>query len=171
MLFRSRGARALVIEVDPSYLAGFYSDIALPPGTSVMLFRADGPLLAASSSSLGAVGLSYPSNPIWAQVARSANGTYDAREADGVERLVAYRASISLPLVVSIGLPAAGVFAEARAYMWVNGAICAILSLALIFAAAIISRQMARRTEFRKALAISAAALSSVSSEIGRAHV
>jgi signal transduction histidine kinase len=163
---RHEALGAIVVEVDPNYFAGFYSDLGLPADASVQLFRSDGPLLARNQPLLGAVGRSYPEIALWRHLAEAPSGGYEETEGDGVTRLISYRTNGVIPLVVTIGFGAEQVFAGAWRYTLLFGLVCAVLSAALVVVTLMISRQLTRRAATERALAISAAAVTSVGSGV-----
>ena len=157
---------SVVVEVDSAFFVGFYSHLGLPPGASLLMFRSDGPLLARSAPELGEIGRSYPDHPVWAPLARSKEGQLTATEPDGIRRIVSYRHSEAIPIVISVGISADRVFAEAWRRWALTGLIGAVLSLALLVATRLMLRQLAQRTRTEQALAISAAAVASVRSGV-----
>ncbi len=157
---------AVVVEVDAAFFAGFYGNLGLPPDASLMMFRSDGPLLSRSAPALGEIGRGYPDHPVWASVDGGRRGQLTATEPDGVRRIVSYRIGDAIPLIVSVGLSADSVFAEAWRRLALTGLIGAVLSLALLIATRLMLRQLAQRTQTEQALAISAAAVASVRSGV-----
>ena len=157
---------SVIVEVDPSYFAGFYADLGLPAGASALLFRADGPLIAHNLATLGAVGRSYPQAALWPALAERSVGQYAAPDLDGVRRLTSFRANGAIPIVVVIGLDERTMFADAWRRMTITGAIGAMFSLTLLAAAFVVLRQLRRRLALAEELAISAAAVESVGSGV-----
>jgi signal transduction histidine kinase len=141
-----RNLGSVVIEVDPNYFAGFYSDLGLPPGAAVLLFRSDGPLLANNIPRL-AVGRSFPESALWTWLKREPSGQYDAVEIDGVKRLISYRANNSMPLVVSVGFASSVVYEDAWLRTLSHGLIALLLSFALIIATRMMLRALERRAQ------------------------
>ena len=131
----------IVVEIDPSYFSGFSANLGLPDGASVVLMRADGPLLARNPPQLGTLGGSYRNSPLWNALSGGEHGSFDGIESDGTSRVVSYRTSGEFPLVVSIGLSSDRVYAEVRRRMIVNGVAGAVLSLVIICAAAMLRSQ------------------------------
>jgi PAS domain S-box-containing protein len=153
---------SLVVEVDPAYFAGFYSDLGLPADASVLLFRADGPLLAANRPELGSLGRSYPDNPLWSLLKNAPSSTFDAVDLDGVERLISYRSSGRIPLVVSIGLSTESIAADVLRRSIINALIGFVLSMAVVLVTVFALKQLARRAQTEHALAVAASAIASV---------
>jgi PAS domain S-box-containing protein len=156
----------LVVELDPHHFAGFYADLGLPANAAVLLFRSDGPLLARNAPGFGTIGRSDPTHPLWQGLAQVPSGTYTARDRDGTMRLSSYRANGAMPLVIAVGLAADDVFAEAWRRTIVHGLIAIVLSAALLFATAVLLRELSRRAVTERALSVSAAAVASVGSGV-----
>jgi PAS domain S-box-containing protein len=157
---------AIVVEIDPDYFAGFSTNLGLPAGTSVVLLRADGPLLTRSPPSIGRLGRSYRESPLWTALSTAESGSFDAVEIDGVRRVVSYRTSSGFPLVVSIGFAADRIYAEARQRSMVNGAIGGALSLVVILATWMLLRELRRRAAAERTADIARAAVESVGSGV-----
>ncbi|MEK9660810.1 MAG: hypothetical protein VW644_03590 [Alphaproteobacteria bacterium] len=104
-LHASDGRRlgSVVAEIDANYLAGFTTRLGLPTDASIILLRADGPLLASNMTGLGKPGTSYRSSPLWQALSDRPEGHFEAVETDGIDRVVSYRTSPDFPLVVAIG--------------------------------------------------------------------
>ncbi len=156
----------LVAEVDPSYFAGFYGDLGLPPGASVVLFRTDGPLIARNIPSVGSLGRSFPDSPVWRAIEKAPEGSYQALDIDGVRRLVSYRVNGRMPIVVAIGVPDHTVYDQVHDRILITVALTAVLSLAVIAFAVVTVRAVKRRAMIAQALALSAAGVRSVGSGI-----
>jgi signal transduction histidine kinase len=135
---------SLVVEIDPNFFAGFYSDLGLPPGAAVLLFRRDGPLLAHNIARL-AVGRSFPDSELWKRLEEYPSGHYDAVEIDGVKRLISYRANGVMPLVVSVGFASSEVYEDAWRRTLLYGIVALALSFAVIFATRTMLRALERR--------------------------
>ncbi|HEX2115142.1 MAG TPA: ATP-binding protein [Alphaproteobacteria bacterium] len=152
----------LIVEVDPAYFAGFYSDLGLPADAAVMLFRADGPLLAANRPELGTLGRSYPENALWSVVRSTPAGAFETVDLDGVNRIVSYRANGAMPLIVSIGLSTESILADVLRRSIVNALIGLMLSLAVVLVTIFAVKQLARRAQTEQALRVAASAVASV---------
>ncbi len=157
---------SLVVEVDPSYFAGFYADLGLPMGAAAMLFRADGPLLARNRAALGELGRSYPDAALWPALRGEPSGGYDSIDLDGQRRLTSFRANGTIPFIVVIGFDTDVVFADTWNRVAMTGVISGVLSLALLAAAAAMLRQLRRRLDLARDLAMTAAAVGSVGSGV-----
>jgi PAS domain S-box-containing protein len=157
---------AVIVEVDPAYFAGFYSDLGLPPDTSAMLFRADGPLLAANRPDLGILGHAYPSHPMWPHVRQAPSGSFEAFDIDGVDRAISYRVNGKIPLIVSIGRSMTSIWADMLRRSLVNALIGFVLSAAIILVTIFAVRQLERRAQTEQALSIAASAIASVGSGV-----
>ena len=157
---------SIVVEIDPNYFAGFSTNLGLPQGASVVLLRADGPLLARDPPWLGALGHSYRDTPLWAALSTAPFGSFEATEIDGSSRVISYRASNGFPLVVSIGFPSERVYAEAWKRLIVSGAVGGALSLVIILATILLLLELRRRAAAESAAEIARAAVESVGSGV-----
>jgi len=153
---------SVIVEIDPNYFAGFSADLGLPAGASVVLMRADGPLLARNMRTLGTLGRSYRQSPLWAAFSSSGYGAFEATEMDGVRRVVSYRTSSTFPVVVSIGLASERVYADVWRRLVGNGLIGGALSLIIIVATALLMLQLRRRAAAEAEAEIARAAVHSV---------
>jgi PAS domain S-box-containing protein len=153
---------SIVAEIDPRYFAGFNANLGLPESASIILLRADGPLLARNIDALGAIGGSYRNTPLWSAFADAPAGSFEAVEADGTRRVVSYRSSTDFPLVVSIGYSSDHVFAEAWRHALSTGLIGLVLSALIIVATLMLVRQLRRRAVAEAAAETARAAVQSV---------
>jgi PAS domain S-box-containing protein len=161
-----RALGVVIVEVDPGYFAGFYSDLDLPPDTTVILFRADGPMLAANRPDLGILGRAYPSHPMWPHVRLAPSGSFEAFDIDGVDRAISYRANGKIPLVISIGRSITSIWADVLRRSLINALIGFVLSAAVVLVTIFALRQLARREQTEQALTVSASAVASVGSGV-----
>jgi PAS domain S-box-containing protein len=161
-----RSLGTVVVEADPDYFAGFYSDLNLPKGAAVQLFRADGPMIARNRAALGTIGRSYPDIELWSQLSEEPSGTFTSTDNDGIARVTSYRANGSIPIVVAIGLARDEVESEPHRRLVLFGLIAATLSWALLFSISAVLRQLHQRMAAEQALAVSAAGVRSVGSGI-----
>ena len=157
---------AVVVEIDPRYFVGFSTKLGLPEGASVMLMRADSPLLASTPPTLGVLGRSYRDGPLWAAFSRSTSGWFEAMEGDGVARVVSYGSSPGAPFVVSIGFAAEHVYAEAWERIRNNGAVGVLLSVLLGLAAAALLMALRRHAAAEEAAGVARSAVQSVRSGV-----
>jgi PAS domain S-box-containing protein len=157
---------ALIVEVDPSYFAGFYSDLDLSPDTVVMLFRADGPLLASNRPASNTLGRSYPDHPIWRHLQQAPSGSFEAADGDGIARVISYRANGMMPLIVKISRASGAIWADVLRRSLVNAMIGFVLSIAVVLVTIFALRQLARRAQTEQALVVTASAVSSVGSGV-----
>lgn len=117
-------------------------DVDLPGGGGggVMLWRADGMLLAADGGTGLEPGQAYPDAPLFAQWSPSRDlGVFFGRApSDGTERVIAWRSGFDLPYVVTVALPMARYREEALADIGVitggTGAIALLLLIASAYA-------------------------------------
>lgn len=168
-------AYAVVVEIDPDYFGGFSGNLGLPKGASVVLMRADGPLLARNRDGLGRVGHSYPESPLWKAADTARAGAFEAAETDGIRRIVSYSTNATFPFVVSIGFSTDTVYAEPWRRIVSNSALGLVLTIVLILVARLMLLELRRRAAAEGAAAIAGAAIESVRSgvavvDIGGAH-
>jgi PAS domain S-box-containing protein len=154
---------ALVFELETSRLAGLDGDLGLPADAIVVLYRADGMVLAANFAPPPG---SARDSALWRAMIKAPTGGFDLRQADGAVRLVAYRGGEASPIVVSVGFAARSVFAAGRRHTIDYGLIGVFFSVSLIVMAGVLQRQIRRRAETEQALALAAAAVTSVTSGV-----
>jgi len=157
---------SVVVEVDPAYFAGFYNDLGLPPDTSVELFRADGPLLAANRMAVDMLGRTYPDHPIWQKLSKMSTGSFEASDRDGTDRAISYRANGNIPLVVSVGASITSIWTDVQRRSLANALIGFVLSVAIVLVTLFALRQIAKREQTEQALTVAASAVASVGSGV-----
>ncbi|MCK6454841.1 MAG: ATP-binding protein [Alphaproteobacteria bacterium] len=167
-LLSSAGAKVgyVVVEIDPRYFAGFSANLGLPEGASVVMMRADSPLLASTPARLGILGRSYRDGPLWEAFAARMQGWFEAVEGDGVARIVSYRSSPGAPFVVSIGFAADRVYAETWQRIRNNGAIGGLLTLVLALSVSIVFMMLGRNARAERAAYVARSAMDSVRSGV-----
>jgi signal transduction histidine kinase/CheY-like chemotaxis protein/HPt (histidine-containing phosphotransfer) domain-containing protein len=95
----------VVISLDPQYLSKFYDSVEIGTQGVVALTGADGIVRARATSGNTTIGQSMIGTRLLAEFARAPEGNFDAVSTiDGVERVYAYRAVRTYPLVVSVGI-------------------------------------------------------------------
>ena len=167
LLSRSgRQIGAVVVEIDPSYFGGFSADLGMPVGASVVLLRADGPLLARNLRALGTLGGSYRESPLWAALSSRGYGAFEATEMDGVRRVVSYRTSTHFPLVISIGLASERAYFEVWRRVVDSGLIGGAVSLVIVVATVLLLLLLRRRAAAEAEAEIARAAVQSVGSGV-----
>jgi PAS domain S-box-containing protein len=171
---RERGS--LIVEMNPEHLGGYSADLGMPPDATILVFRADGTLLAAPSAMRGRVGQSLSGTPLWTRLSGAGGDTFRGPDLDGTFQLFGHRAVSAtapghriagpVPLHVAVGLSDSFVYAEAERRTLVFGLLAAVLSSALVLAANAIGRELNRRLQIERALTVSASAVDAVSSGI-----
>ncbi len=157
---------SVVVEIDARYFAGFSANLGLPEGASVVLMRADSPLLASTPPTLGVLGRSYRDGPLWEAFSARSLGSFEAVEGDGVARIVSYRSSPGAPFVVSIGFAAERVYAETWERIRHSGAIGGLLTLVLALTMSIVYMMLGRNARAERAAYIARSAMDSVGSGV-----
>ena len=157
---------SVVAEIDPSYFVGFSSGPGLPQGASIVMLRADGPLIARNMPRLGSLASSYRETPLWSAFAAAPVGSFEAVEADGAERVISYRGSSEFPLVVSIGFASDSVFAAVRRHAISTGLVSLTLSILIVGATGMLLRQLRRRAAAEAAAETARAAVQSVANGV-----
>lgn len=157
---------SVIAEIDPRYFAGFSYGLGLPDNASIILLRADGPLLARNIDALGTIGESYRGSTLWSAFVAAPFGSFIATEADGTERVVSYRSSSEFPLVVSIGYSAQRVFADVWRHAINIGSVGIILSGLAAAATFLLTQQLRRRATAEASAETARAAVQSVRSGI-----
>ena len=103
-------AGTIVASLDPGFVERFFEAVDLGPQSSVLLRRLDGTILA-SHGLKQVVGSQVILPELRAALARGPSGYYWGRGAvDGVIRLIAYRATERLPVLVLVGLAEGHIF-------------------------------------------------------------
>ena len=104
-----------VADVPAEALSRFYGGLDMPPGSTVALTRADGPVLARQSGQAEVVGRSFANSWLWPKLAVSPTGNARAvSPVDGVERISAYRLSSQYPVITIVGESVETVFGPWR---------------------------------------------------------
>ena len=155
----------IVISLDPQYLSRFYESIDLGERGAVALVGLDGTIRARSSTKQpgadadAAIGKSVLGGPLLTEYEHAHSGTFVADSgADGVHRIISYRAVRGYPLIVSVGVELAAVLAvhdaNRRSYL----TLAAILSFVLFLVTALVIVRQLRLNQARERLHISKAA-------------
>ena len=137
-------AGVIVISIDPNFIGRFYRTVNLGTNGSIILRSLDGTIIAAQGVSDNVIGRQIKQQPFQDALAQSSSGHYWGGGAvDGVNRLVAYRTSKTLPLMFAVGLSesdiASGYLEHRRGYELAAAIITIIILIATGYA---IFRQM-----------------------------
>jgi diguanylate cyclase (GGDEF)-like protein/PAS domain S-box-containing protein len=99
--------------VDPKFIEDFYKSIDIGAGGNVVLRDLDGVILASAGTSAHIVGRQFMQPVLRVALAKSPSGYFWGTGAvDGVGRLVFYRRSANVPVVMTVGLSQGDVFAS-----------------------------------------------------------
>jgi diguanylate cyclase (GGDEF)-like protein len=134
-------AGAMLISVDPNFIARFYRTVDLGPYGSISIRNQDGVFLAAQGFSKNIIGRSvrWQERPRIGAADKPSSGHYWGNGSiDGVARLVAYRTSDKYPLTFMVGLSEDSILAEYRqhneAYIIVASIVTLIVLIGIGFA-------------------------------------
>lgn len=106
-------AGVVVLSLSPTYISGFFREIFEHPGDVVMLLRDDGSYLARSRQEADVMGKSVPQDREFLIDPKKRVGAYDVvAPVDGISRYYAWSRAANYPVVVSLGLDEAEVFAR-----------------------------------------------------------
>jgi diguanylate cyclase (GGDEF)-like protein/PAS domain S-box-containing protein len=102
--------------VDPARFEDFFRSVALTPGASIVLFHADGTLLARHPHVASMIGQNFESGPIHQQIlSKSGRGTLQLESPiDGFDRLASARRLTRFPIDVVATTTIAGALADWR---------------------------------------------------------
>ncbi len=123
---------AVVMSLDPQYLARFYESVDLGVKGSTVLVGLDGIVRARAALGDTSIGQSLLGSKLFAFYAARTVGSFtDSSAIDGVERIYSYRAVKGYPLIVGVGLARdevlAGYEARRASYMKEGGALSVLL--------------------------------------------
>lgn len=94
----------VVATVEPSYFDKLWRGINLTKGGAIALFRKDGVLMMRSPMQDNAMGKAFPDLPLFAEFAKSPQGTFTATSSfDARLRMVAYRGLDLYPELIVVG--------------------------------------------------------------------
>lgn len=111
-------AGVLVASLDPYHFSRFYEAIDLGSAGTVTLVGTDGIIRAHKGGSGEFLGKSLAVSPLFKSLESASAGTYVAASAlDHQDRLTAYRRVKGFPLVVSVSILAADIYAHTRAHV------------------------------------------------------
>jgi diguanylate cyclase (GGDEF)-like protein/PAS domain S-box-containing protein len=144
------GTVAISLNVDE--LEKFFSSLDLGKAGIVALVRFDGVVLArggSSPESRGFTGTKVANAPVFAELQKSASGSYWNGAAvsarfEGIKRLISYRAVSGLPLIAIVGLADSAIFQQADASFEKYALIGAILTVAILIVVILASRRQAQ---------------------------
>ncbi|WP_346353962.1 ATP-binding protein [Azotosporobacter soli] len=103
----------VVVSVDPFYFTEFYKRLDLGPDSSIALVGTDGIIRARRSGDNAEIGQDLNGAPLMEALKEKSEGHYISNSAvDGTKRVYSYRTLQDYPLVVSVGVSEAAVFAD-----------------------------------------------------------
>ena len=145
--------------VDAAYVQPTFDAIDTGSKGFVTLFHAKGWILATAPANPALFARNWSDTPMFREhLPRSPTGTVQQVVVrDGTERIYSYRALKDYPVVVSIGVSLTDALAEWRARVRWDAALLAMMTLLLMGAAAVMTRQLTRREAAERALAESSA--------------
>jgi PAS domain S-box-containing protein len=140
-------AGTVVASIDPLYLAGFYRQVSLGPGSVVNLVGTDGIVRARAADGDGSAGQDIRGSDLFRiELPKAPHGSHRSiGRIDGVPRIFSYRTVRGYPLVVSVGSAEAHALAasnERRAQYFLSAGVA---SAVVLFAAAWLILQARQR--------------------------
>ncbi|MBI2239845.1 MAG: PAS domain-containing protein [Magnetospirillum gryphiswaldense] len=159
------GPVLLIAAVNPLYFKDVFSSVELPSSARLRLWRYDGTLLVGE---LGDGEGEHADDPLFTtQLKVSEYGTFidSSRPRDGA-MITSYRTTLNWPLVVSVGMSRDEVLAD-----WTDGALpllwpAGALTLALLAAAAVLTRSLISRARAEAMLLLSERVLETMSNGV-----
>jgi diguanylate cyclase (GGDEF)-like protein/PAS domain S-box-containing protein len=122
--------------VDPGFIGNFYASIDIGARANVVLRDFDGLILASAGTVVRTVGRQVMQPVLRSALAQSPNGyLWGGGAVDGVQRLVFYRKSENLPVVMTVGLAKDEVFANYVRFRWISVSAAIVLTLLLVLGA------------------------------------
>ena len=122
--------------VDPDFIGNFYKTIDIGPRANVVLRNLNGLILASAGTVVRTVGKQVMQPVLHQALAKSPNGfLWGAGAVDGVKRLVFFRRSEELPVVMTVGLAKNEVFASYNHLRLISMWAAVVLTLLLVFGA------------------------------------
>jgi diguanylate cyclase (GGDEF)-like protein len=146
-------AGVVVANLHLSFLKDLFKDVALGPNGDVTLARTDGKLIMRWPYKEDYIGLDMSTSPLFARLAVSRSGIYEANSAtDGLNRLVAYGQIGDLPLVVGIGQSIDHIYATWRRNTRLVVLLVNILCAMTVLLAVYLAREVGKRESAEKEL-------------------
>jgi len=147
----------LVAAVNPLYFKDVFASVEMPSSARLRLWRFDGTLLVGASGDQKYSAGDHAGAPLFAHhLKKSEFGTFvDDSAGRDAAFITSYRTTLNWPLVVSVGVPREAVLAE-----WRHAALpllwpAAALTLALLAAAAVLTRSLVSRMRAEAMLLLS----------------
>ena len=134
-----RFAGVVVAVMEPTAFRGFYRTLALPGDTVVTLYHADGPVMARFPDHDTHIGRSALHLPLFARLLKEAPAGTEMLDSpsEGPRRILSYRASTEMPLVVTVSSSRDAVLApwRSKAVMLAAAGLAGTLVLGLMMLA------------------------------------
>lgn len=151
-----------------AYFQELFGKLDLGPQGAVTLLGTDGTVIARHPSRSGDVGRSLSGAETFRRFMASPSGQFVGKAAlDGVERLYTFRKVGDLPLILSVGVSTAEVYAAWWSKVRTLGSILLVLCAATLTLCLLFKREMLRRLEAEGALLAAAERLSIMASTDG----
>ncbi|MDT8899892.1 ATP-binding protein [Anaeroselena agilis] len=148
-----------VVAVDPYYFSDFYRQVDLGQNSAVVLVGRDGIVRARQAGSSTVAGQDLTGTELMNKLVDSDAGSYVAtREEDGVTRLYSYRALLSYPVAVAVGIDRQEILQRAGGrsthYYPVAGLICLGILVCVLLLLRFVARYKAYDEDLRSARAL-----------------
>jgi diguanylate cyclase (GGDEF)-like protein len=143
----------IVISIDPNFVDTFYDAVDLGTHGTVAIRNLDGVVLARRGVVGTAVGSPIPQYERLA-LTRAPSGYFWSRgSSDGIQRLIAFRASDKFPLIFSVGRADRDIFAAADRHQIIYYAVAAFFTVLVLVAIALSINHQIRLNRIRDNLA------------------
>jgi diguanylate cyclase (GGDEF)-like protein len=134
--------------IDIEQLQRVFDEIDVGANGAIALWRSDGMLLARKPYQVANVGRYLPAAKLYQELTRTPVGHFEnVSVADGVDRIIAYRALAGTPLIIAATLAAHDVLAPWRQDLLRSVALVAAAITVLIVFGAVVAREARRRAE------------------------
>ena len=149
----------VVVSVDPNYFAEFYKLVNLGEQASISLIGRDGIARIRQSGKEISVGQDFSQSILMQKIMYNVVGNFTTQsQFDDIERIYSYCALFEYPLVVTVGVSKAQVFAGLNqrivSYFWACGAMSILVILFVITLLADISRRKKAESALRRSAEI-----------------
>lgn len=143
----------IVASLDPYRLSRFYEQIDIGKEGVIYLIGRDGIMRAGAGSTVKTIGSSFEDSELLRGAFAANAGVYASHGRwDGVPRIFAFRAVQGLPLILTVGMSRAEIFAAVGNHSLVYRGVAAGMTLVLLFVVVIGTRHRLRLAEADRAL-------------------
>ncbi len=133
---------AVVVSLDPSYLASFYRSIDIGQHGAVTVVGHDGIVRARASYNIGPIGQNLSQSRLFQEIAKAHQGSYrNISVVDGIDRIFSYRTVRDYPLHLLVGIAVNDALAEFEPTRVTYLAATSLISLVLIAMLFLLFRQ------------------------------